>query len=86
MFIALLSFSGSLACIAKVSDQTKCLSINDEPCMVSPTLINLNSVELKYYLFIVSLGKCSGSCNSRNNLSAKICVPSKTNDINVKVF
>ena len=77
VFIALLSFSGSLACIAKVSEQTICLSLNDEPCMVNPTLINLNSVELKYYLFIVSLDKCSGSCNSCNNLSTKICVPIK---------
>ena len=53
MFIVLLSFSESLA-----HDQTKCLSLNDEPCMVRPTLIDLNSVELKYYRFMISLGKC----------------------------
>ena len=33
-------------------------------CMVRLTLIDLNSVELKYYPFMVSLDKCSGSCNS----------------------
>ena len=43
-------------------------------------------VELKYYPFKVSLDKYSGICNSCNNLSTKICVPIKTNDINVKVF
>ena len=59
--------------------------LNDEPCMVRTTLIDLNPVELKYYPFMISLVKCSGSCNV---LSPKICVPKpkKTKDINVKVF
>ena len=52
MFIVLLSFSESL-----VHDQTKCLFLNDELCVVRPTLIDLNSVKLKYYPFIISLGK-----------------------------
>ena len=75
VFILLLSFSGSLA--------TKCVSLNDEPCMVRPTLIDLNPVELKYYPFMISLDERNGSCNV---LSPKICVPKKANDINVKVF
>ena len=45
VFIVLLSFIKSLV--------AKCVSLNDEPCMVSPFLIDLNPVELKYYLFIV---------------------------------
>ena len=49
--------------------------------MVRPNFIGLNPVELKYYLFMISLNKCSGSCNV---LSSKICVPKKTKDINVK--
>ena len=52
MFIVLLSFSESLA-----RSQTKCLSLNDEPCMVRPTLTDLNLVELKYYSFMISLSK-----------------------------
>ena len=55
MFISLLSFSESLA--------TKCLSVNSEPYMIRPTLVDLNPVELKYYPFIISLDKCTGSCN-----------------------
>ena len=51
--------------------------------MVRPTLINLNPVELKYYPFMISLNKCTGSCNV---LSPKICVPKETKDINVKAF
>ena len=50
MFIVLLSFSFSLACY-----QTKCLLLNDESCMVSPTPTDLNSAELKYYPFMISL-------------------------------
>ena len=64
-------------------DQTKCLFLDDEPCMVRPTLIDMNSVELKYYPFIISLNKFTGSCNV---LSPKICVPKETKDINVKAF
>ena len=35
---------------------------------------------------MVSLGKCNGSCNAIDDLSTKICVPSETKDVNVKVF
>ena len=52
MFIVLLSLGESLACVAKVSDQTNCFFLNNEPCMVRPTLINMNPVELKYYPFV----------------------------------
>ena len=72
MFIVLLSFSSSLTCVAKVSDRIKYLSLNDEPCMIRPTLIDLNPVEIKYYAFMISLDECNGSCNT---LSPKICVP-----------
>ena len=44
-------------------------------------LIDLNPFQLKYYPFTISLDKCSGSCNSVNNLSMKICVPSKTKEL-----
>ena len=45
VFIILLSFSSSLAPVAKVG--TKRLSLCDEPCIVRPTVIDLNPVELK---------------------------------------
>ena len=37
VFIVLLSFSSSLARVAKVSDRKKCLSLNDDLSMVRPT-------------------------------------------------
>ena len=40
--------------------------------MVTPTLINVNPVELKYYQFLISLDKCTGDCNV---LFPKICFP-----------
>ena len=72
VFIVLLSFSVSLA--------TKCMFLNDEPCIVRPTLIDMNPVELKYYPFMISINKSTGSCNV---LSPKICVAKETKDINV---
>ena len=78
VFIVLLSFSSYLA-----TDQTKCSCLNDEPCMVKPTPIDLNPTELRYYPFIINLDKCSGSCNA---LSQKICVAKETKDINAKAF
>ena len=71
--VLLLSFSSSIAL-----DQTKCLFLNDETCMIRPTLIDLNSVKLKYYPFMISLNKYSGSCN--------ILSPKIWKDINVKAF
>ena len=62
------------------------MSFNNEPCMISPTLLHLNLAELNYYPFMISLEECNGSCNAADNLSAKVCVPSKTKDVNAKAF
>ena len=78
VFIALLSFGRSLS--------FKCESLNSEPCVIMPTLTDLNPVELKCYPFMISLDEFSGSYNFANGLSVKICVPSKTKDVNVKVL
>ena len=65
----IIGFNSSLAHIA---DQNKCLSLNNESCMVRPTLIYLNPFKLRYYPCKVNLDKCSGSCNSGNDLCLKI--------------
>ena len=77
-------FTVLLSSLSSIAGQTRCLFLDDEPWMIRPTLINLNPVQLKYYIFIVSQDKWSRSCNSGNDLSTKICVPSKTKDINIK--
>ena len=67
----------------KYFDRSKCLFLNDEPCMVRSTLIDMNPNELKCYPFMISLNKCTRSCNV---LSSKICLAKKTKDPNVKSF
>ena len=64
MFIVLLSFIGSLA--------TKCMSLNNEQCKTRLFLIVSKTVELKYYLFMITLDKCIGSCNSFGKISDSI--------------
>ena len=55
MLIILPCFYSSPALAAKLPGRTK--------CMVIPTLINLNLVELKYYPFMISLDKWNGTSN-----------------------
>ena len=78
VFIAFLSFDKSLA--------IKCVSLNNELCMIRPSLIDLNPVGPSYYPFIISLDKWNGSCNVVDHLYTKICSSSQTKDVNVKVF
>ena len=55
--------------------------------MTQPTLINLHtneySQEFYYYPFAAKLDRCVGSCNTLNDLSHKVCVPNKTEDLNI---
>ena len=58
--------------------------------MTQSTLINLHLNEyieqLHYYPFPVNLDRCMGSCNTLNDLSNKVCVPNRTEDLNLSVF
>ena len=58
--------------------------------MTQPTLINLHpnkySQEFHCYPFSVKLDRFVGSCNTLNDLSNKVCVPNKTEDLNLSVF
>ena len=66
------------------TDQSDILNIRKYlMAKIRATLFDLNSVDLNYYPFMISLDKFNGSCNV---LSTRICVPKKTKDINVKVF
>ena len=58
--------------------------------MIQPTIINLHPNEytqgLHYYPFTINLDKCVGTCNTLNDLSNKVCVPNKTEHLNIHVF
>ena len=51
-------------------------SLNNQPWMIRPALIDLNPVKLNYYPFMSRLDKCNGSCNVADDLSTKIYLPS----------
>ena len=58
--------------------------------MIQPTLFNLHpneySQEFHYYQFTVKLDRCVASCNALIDLFNKVCVPNKTEDLNLSVF
>ena len=81
MFIRLLSFSGSMACMVNVSSLTICISLNIQPCMARPNLTDLNYKEynqaLHCYPFMINFDRCVGICKTLNGLLI-VCVTNKT--------
>ena len=84
MFIRL--FTG----LVNGSIYTKCIWLRNPKCMIQPTLIDLHpneyNQEFHWNPFAVKLSRCVGSCNTLNDLSKKVSVPSKTEDLNLSVF
>ena len=64
--------------------------LSNQKCLIQPTLINLHhnkySQEFHYYPFAVKLDRYVGSCNTLNDLSNNVCVPNKTEHLNLSVF
>ena len=58
--------------------------------MIQPALINLYpneySKKFHYYPFSVKLDRCIENCNTLNDLSNKVCIPNKAEDLNLSVF
>ena len=58
--------------------------------MSKSTLVNLHpnqySQESHYYPFTFNLDRCVGSCNTLNDLSNKVCISDKTEDLNLSMF
>ena len=83
-------FTGLSTGIVSASNHSKCVSLSNQKCMIQPTLINLHpneySQEFHYYPFAVKLDTCVGSCNTFNDVSNKVCLPNKTEDLNLSVF
>ena len=79
-----------LTSIVSAPNHTKCVSLSNQKCMIQSTLVNLDpnecSQEFHCYLFAVKLDRCIGSCNTINDLSNKVCVPNKTEDLNLIVL
>ena len=64
--------------------------LNNQKCKIKFTLINWHrneySQKFPYYPFAVKLDRCVGSCNNINDLSNKVCIPNKTEDLNLSMF
>ena len=69
---------------------SKFTSSSNQPCMTSPTLINLNPdeyyLELRYYRVMVYWDTCNGSCNALYDHSDRIRAPNEAEDVNLVVF
>ena len=83
-------FMGLLINIVNGFNHTECVSLSNKKCEIQPTFINLHPneyiQEFHYYPSAVKLDKCVGSYNTLNDLSNKVCVPNKTEDLNLRIF
>ena len=69
--------------------QNACVLLSNPKCMIQATFINLHPNEYSqefHYPFAVKLDRCVRSCNILNYSSNKVCVPNKTEDLNLSVF
>ena len=84
-------FMGLLINIVNASNHAKCVSLSNHKCEIQLIFINLHLNECSQenftaIRFTVKLNKCVGSCTTLNDLSDKVCVPNKTEDLNLNVF
>ena len=74
----------------KAFNHAKCVPLTTQKCTTQPIPIDLHPNEytqgLCYYPFAVNLDRCVGICNTLNDLSNKVCVPNKTEDLNLSVL
>ena len=83
----LVSFSRSLP--SNYEKPIKCVSVTNIPCQARPALdenLIKHSNKTLFYAFIASINKFGGSCNTIDDQYARVCVPNKMKNMNVKVF
>ena len=61
-------------------------SLNNEPYIARPRLIDSSFIELYFYSFRISLDRCNGSFNTVDDLPANTCGAIETKDVNIKAF
>ena len=64
------------------------VSVVNQKCMPRPKILDVNEGvgEALFYPYNVLVNKCSGSCDTRDNPMAKLCVPNIIKRINMKVY
>ena len=82
-------FIGLLTGLVNGYNHIKCILLSNQKCELHPTLINLHhneyGQEFQCYPFAVKLDRCVESCNNLNDLSNKVCVSNKTEDLNLSI-
>ena len=83
-------FMRLLISIFNACNHTKCVLVSNQKCMTQATLINLHpneySQEFHYYPFAIKLDRCVRICNTLNDLSNKVLVSNKTEDLYLSIF
>ena len=86
----MLRFSRSLCSIPNAPHHAKYISLNDQQCINQPTIINLGCNEyierLRCFPFADNLDRCIRNNNTLNDLSNKVFVLNKTEDLHLSVF
>ena len=76
--------------MTKDSNLTVSIFLNNQSSTTRATLIDFNPDEfnqgLRYYPFMVNLDRSNGTCNGLDDLSDKICVQYKTEDLDLTAF
>ena len=60
--------------------------MNNQEYKIRTEIININTNEPIFYPYSIKINRRKGSCNTINNPYAKICVPDRIENINVKVL
>ena len=83
----LINLAISLFSILKVNTLEYLSAINRE-CMPRPKILDVNEGvgEALFYPYNVLVNKCSGSCDTIDDLMAKLCVPNVVKRVNMKVY
>ena len=82
LFISTMMFLSSLSSV----NPLKCVSMKNQECKVRPKIIHVSSSDPILYPFSIRVNKCSGNCNSINDLYSRTCTPAIVKNVNVKVF
>ena len=83
-------FVGLLAGLVNGSNHTNYVLLSNQKREIQYTLISLHSNERSQgfhcYPFVAKLDRFVGSCNTLNDLSNKVCIPNKTEKLNLIVL
>ena len=83
----LINLAISLFNVLKVN-ALECLSVINRECMPRPKILDVNEGvgEVLFYRYNVLVNKCSGSCNTLEDLIARFCIPNIIKNVNMKVY